>query len=429
MYYVIEFKNDVYGNGYSLNAEYFTNAQDGSGTPLLYRGPLDFVSFGEVADVAAQDNISYLVRTDGVTLYNVVLLGCSDSSLEEDGQYKLENLNNIGTVLEVNADCDILNCRVRNGRTVVRAYGGNRDGENYFIESLSQNKGCDGERINVRIEGCILSQGREFLLKIGANRVLRAGAQNGTEPALTDASGKPYAVPSVSDGNAYLGDEYFYRMYVMTDVTLKDSVLETSGLFSVGLETNFSGVVLAENSSESGVNFEGWAGTGGTSFASVLRLEGDVRMYDWKDISLIDSSTLINSQLPQFKLDIGGMLEFAMNYDPDAYGDILVSQDGKQVVHGGIAVYGGGRNYTQVDLTGLNGELTDFSEYSVNISILTNSDDAEMADQGGFLPLAAGTQDFRFYMYGSGSANSYRKQLADAAAGIKYDGISRVSAF
>ena len=160
MYYVIEFKNDVYGNGYSLNAEYFTNAQDGSGTPLLYRGPLDFVSFGEVADVAAQDNISYLVRTDGVTLYNVVLLGCGDSSLEEDGQYKLENLNNIGTVLEVNADCDILNCRVRNGRTVVRAYGGNRDGENYFIESLSQNKGCDGERINVRIEGCILSQGR-----------------------------------------------------------------------------------------------------------------------------------------------------------------------------------------------------------------------------------------------------------------------------
>lgn len=152
-------------------------------------------------------------------------------------------------------------------------------------------------------------------------------------------------------------------------------------------------------------------------------------MYDWKDISLIDSSTLINSQLPQFKLDIGGMLEFAMNYDPDAYGDILVSQGGKQVVHGGIAVYGGGRNYTQVDFTGLNGELTDFSEYSVNISILTNSDDAEMADQGGFLPLAAGTQDFRFYMYGSGSANSYRKQLADAAAGIKYDGISRVSVF
>ena len=98
-------------------------------------------------------------------------------------------------------------------------------------------------------------------------------------------------------------------------------------------------------------------------------------------------------------------------------------------MHGGIAVYGGGKNYAQVDLTGLNGELTDFSEYSVNISILTNSDDAEMADQGGFLPLAAGTQDFRFYMYGSGSANSYRKQLADAAAGIKYDGISRVSVF
>ena len=427
--YVIEFKNDVYGNGFTLNAEYFTNAHDSAGIPQLYRGPLHFVSFGEMANVASQDNISYLVRTDGVTLYNVSLLGCLDSSLEENGQYKLEKLNNIGTVLEINADCAVLNCRVRNGRTVVRAYGGNRDGSHYFIDSLSQNPGCDEERAEVRIEGCILSQGREFLLKIGANRALRSTAANGKEPSLTDAFGKPYSVPSVTDGDVYLQDEYFYSKYVLTDVTLKDSVLETSGLFTVGLETNFSGEVLAEDSSESSINFEGWAGAGGTSFASVLRVEGDVRLYDWKDVSLIDSSTLIELQLPQFKLDIGGMLEFAMNFKPEDYGDILASYEGKKVVHGGIAVYGGGRNYAQVALDAMNGELRDFSEYSVNISILTHSDDAEMADQGGFLPLAAGTQDFRFYMYNNSSVNSYEKQLADAAAGVKYEGVSRVSAF
>ena len=167
-------------------------------------------------------------------------------------------------------------------------------------------------------------------------------------------------------------------MYVLTDVTLKDSVLETSGLFSVGVECNFSGAVLAQNSGESGVNFEGWAGAGGTSFASVLRIAGDVRMYDWKDISLIDSSTLIEvapgaDAAQRFRLDIGGMLEFAMNFKPEDYGDILASYEGKKVVHGGIAVYGGGRNYAQVALDAMNGELRDFSEYSVNISILTHS--------------------------------------------------------
>lgn len=427
--YVVEFKNDVYGNGFTLNAEYFTNKKDGSGIPLLYRGPLHFVSFGELASVAAQDNISYLVRTDGVTLYNVTLLGCSDSSLEEDGQYKLEYLNNIGTVLEINADCEVLNCRVRNGRTVMRVYGGNRNGENYFIESLSQNKGCDEERINVRIEGCVVSQGREFLLKLGANRALRANTANGMEPDLTDASGAPYAVPDVAAGNAYLGDEYFYRMYVMTDVTLKNSVLETSGLFTVGVEANFSGVVLAQNTAEGSDNFNGWPGTGGTSFASVLRVEGDVRMYDWKDISLIDSSTLIDSQLTQFKLDIGGMLKFAMGFRPEEYGDIIASYEGKQVVHGGIAVYGGGKNYAQVDFGGMNGSLTDFSKYGVELAILQYADDDAMQEQGKFLPVAAGSQKFRFYMYGNGSGNSYQKQIADAAAGIKYNGISHISVF
>lgn len=428
--YVIEFKNDVYGNGHTINAEYFTNAKDGTGQPLLYRGPLDFVSLGETASVAAQDNIAYLVRTDGVTLYNVTLLGCSDESLYEDEQYKLEKLNNVGTVLEVNADVNIINCRVRNGRTVVRVYGGNRDGEHYFIESLAQNTGCDAERAEVRIEGCIISQGREFLLKIGANRALRANAANGEEPDLTAANGTAYSPQT----NNYLNDAYFYRMYVLTDVTLKDSVFETSGLFTVGLESNFAGPVLAQNSSESGINFQGWPGTGGTSFASVLRVEGDVRLYDWKDVSLIDSSTLIevaagSDAAARFSLDIGAMLQFARQEYPEKYGDVMTEYGDTSVVHGGIAVYGGGKNYSQVDLSGISGGLSDFSEYLVNIGILAQSDDPVMADQGTVLPLAAGTQDFRFYMYGADSANSYAKQLADAESGVKYAGISRPGAF
>ena len=423
--YVIEFKNDVFGNGYTLNAEYFTNAKDGTDTPLIFRGPIAFVDYGEMARVAGQDNISFLVRTDGVTLHNVNLLGCSDSSLEVDGTYELTNLNNVGTVLEINADCSVLNCRIRNGRTVVRAYGGNRDGQHYFIERLSQNEGCDAERIHVRIEGCIVSQAREFLVKVGANRALRATAETGVEPRFTDANGNAYPTQT----NDYLNDEYFYSRYVLTDLTLQNSVLETSGLFSVGIESNFAGPVLAENSSEQGINFEGWAGAGGTSFASVVRLVGDVRMYDWKQVSHIDSSTLIESMSDQFKMNIGGMLDFATSFRPQEYGDLLATYEGEKVVHGGIAAYGGGINYAQIDLSQLDGARADLTRYLVNISILTNSDDSAMQDQGSFLPLAAGTQDFRFYMYSNKSANSYTAQLADAANGVKYAGVSRVSPF
>ncbi len=429
--YVIEFRNDVHGNGYSVNAEYFTHAVDGTGVPQIFTGPLFFVSYGEIASVAAQDNIAFLVRTDGVTLHNVTLLGCSDESLYDDGEYKLENLNNVGTTLEINASVNVLNCRVRNGRNVVRVYGGNRNGNSYFIESLADNAGCDGERITVRIEGSIISQGREFLVKEGANRALRASSALSpvsaecVEPDLKDASGKAYSAQT----NNYLNDEYFYKNYVMTDLTIADSVLETSGLFAVGVESNFSGAVLYKNSEESGVNFEGWSGTGGTSFASVLRLKGDVRLYDWKKLANVDSSTLIDSNRKEFKFDISTILDFVCGKYPDRYGDLLTEAGGERVVHGGIAFYGGGKNYSQLDTSGLNAELKDFSTYLVNISVLAESDDPDIKEQGGFLPIAAGNQDFRFYMYGSGSANGYAKQNYDAANGLKYTGVKPVSAF
>ena len=206
---------------------------------------------------------------------------------------------------------------------------------------------------------------------------------------------------------------------------MRDSVFETSGLFSIGVESNFAGAVLAANSAESGIEFDGWPGTGGTSFASVLRLEGDVRMYDWKGLDLIDSSTLIDSNGVdgRFSLDLGGMLRFAAAYAPDKYGDIIQNTADGDFVHGGIALYGGGKNYAQVVTDGLDENLRDFKQYRVNISILAESDDDVMIDQGGFLPLAAGSQDFRFFMYSKDSANNFDKQLADAANGIKYDAL------
>lgn len=427
--YVLEFRNDVYGNGYSINAMHFTAAKDSSGVSQIFRGPLHFVSYGQVASVAGQDNSAYLVRTDGITLCNITLLGCSDETLSDGkGGYDLSALNETGTVLEVNADCSIINCRIRNGRNGVRIYGGNRQGNGYFIQSLAQNDGAWRHRADVTIEGCIISQAREFLVKIGSNRALQANSGLSpdvnacVEPSLPDASGKPYAVQT----NDYLNDQYFYDTYVMTDVTLKDSVLETSGLFSVGIETNFAGAVLYAQ--QDSINFEGWPGTGGTSFPSVLRLEGDVRMYDWKDLSLVDSSTLIDSEQSRFKLNISAMLDYVCtNYSGTQYGYeyIIDRKQNGNYVHGGIAFYGGGKNYSQLDVSGLDASLADLSAYPVNLNMLSGAE-GETGEQAEFLPLAAGTQDFRFYMYGSRSVNNVDKQLADQASGQKYSGVKPV---
>ena len=427
--YVLEFRNDVYGNGYSINAMHFTAVKDSSGVSQIFRGPLHFVSYGQVASVAGQDNSAYLVRTDGITLCNVTLLGCSDETLSDGkGGYDLSALNETGTVLEVNADCSIINCRIRNGRNGVRIYGGNRQGNGYFIQSLEQNDGAWRHRAEVTIEGCIISQAREFLVKIGSNRALQANSGLSpdvnacVEPSLLDESGTPYDVQT----NDYLNDKYFYDTYVMTDVTLKDSVLETSGLFSVGIETNFAGTVLYAQ--QDSIIFEGWPGTGGTSFPSVLRLEGDVRMYDWKDLSLVDSSTLIDSEQSRFKLNISAMLDYVCtNYSGTQYGYeyIIDRKQNVNYVHGGIAFYGGGKNYSQLDISGLDKSLADLSVYPVNLNMLSGAD-GETGEQADFLPLAAGTQDFRFYMYGSRSDNNVDKQLADQASGQKYSGVKPV---
>lgn len=433
--YVMEFKNDVYGNGYNINAEYFTHCVDDTESPLIksYKDPLYFVNLGNTASVSAQDNCAFLIRTDNVTLYGVNLLGCSDESLYENGNYNLNRLNHVGTTLDINGNgVNILNCRIRNGRNVIRIYGGNRDGSKYFIENLSENaNGVDNERIKVRIEGCYITQGREFLIKIGANKALRASVKNGQQPPLCDAQGKPYISKDGAKSNFYedlYKDDYFYSHYVMTDVTLKDSVLETSGLFVIGVESNFAGDLLYKGATSSNYRDQTktWQLSGGTSFASVLRLEGDVRLYDWKDFGLIDSSTLIEAPTGILRdwlnLDLKSMLDFVHSEYPEEYGQLILKRGDKEFVHGGIAFYGGGINYSQLVTENLNAELKDLTHHHINISVLEGAKSGtNMHKQGQLLPLAAGTYDFNFYMYDTTSANSYdaQQKTTNKSAGIK----------
>lgn len=393
--YLIEFKNHVYGNGFEINADKFTQCKDATGLPKIFKGPLNFVAISS-ASVKGQDNISFLVRTDNVLINNVVLKGCSDDSLlEEDGQFNLSKLNYVGTTLEIAKSAKLLNSRVSNGRTVVRIFAGGSTMGSPVVEDKSAFNVQD-EKINVHIESCVLSNAREFILKIGSNRALKQ--TNEVQRKLLDANNNPYSPYDESNKT----DIYFNDNYLINDVTLKNSVLETSGLFSVGMETHFSGEFLL------GGTITTWEGCAATSYASALRIVGDVKMLDWKNLSNVDSSTLIEvtgEANPWLSMNVAAMMKEVAKVNT-ACSDIILKVGETEYVHGGIAFYGGGYNYSYLDLTEANDETKQFGVYDVNISVLENSKDENIRNQGKMLPQAAGAGDFRFYLYNNKSSRN-----------------------
>lgn len=394
--YLIEFKNHVYGNGFEINADKFTQCKDATGVPKIFKGPLNFVAISS-ASVKGQDNISFLVRTDNVLINNVVLKGCSDDSLlEEDGQFNLSKLNYVGTTLEIAKSAKLLNSRVSNGRTVVRIFAGGSTMGSPVVEDKAAFNVQD-EKINVHIESCVLSNAREFILKIGSNRALKQ--TNEVQRKLRKEKDNEYYSPYDESNKT---DKYFNDNYLINDVTLKNSVLETSGLFSVGMETHFSGEFLL------GGTITTWEGCAATSYASALRIVGDVKMLDWKNLSNVDSSTLIEvtgDANPWLSMNVAEMMKEVAKVKSECR-DIILNVGGTEYVHGGIAFYGGGYNYSYLDLTRANDETKQFGVYDVNISVLENSKDENIRNQGKMLPLAAGAGDFRFYLYNNKSSRN-----------------------
>ena len=394
--YLIEFKKDVYGNGFEINADKFTQCKDATGLPKIFKGPLNFVAISS-ASVKGQDNVSFLVRTDNVLINNVVLKGCSDDSLlEEDGQFNLSKLNYVGTTLEIAKSAKLLNSRVSNGRTVVRIFAGGSTMGSPVVEDKSAFNVQD-EKINVHIESCVLSNAREFILKIGSNRALKQ--KDEVQRKLRKGKDNEYYSPYDESNKT---DKYFNDNYLINDVTLKNSVLETSGLFSVGMETHFSGEFLL------GDTITTWKGCAATSYASALRIVGDVKMLDWKNLSNVDSSTLIEvtgDANPWLSMNVAEMMKEVAKVKSECR-DIILNVGGTEYVHGGIAFYGGGYNYSYLDLTEANDETKQFGVYDVNISVLKNSKDENIRNQGERLPLAAGAGDFRFYLYNNKSSRN-----------------------
>lgn len=435
--YFVEFTNNVYGNGHYIDADYLTKGGEknyGSSTSngFIFNGPLFLLKIGystpatadDNAGIKSQDNIVFVVKNDGVSLRNVELKGCSDSSVNGD----LTNLDYCGTVLEViGDDFDLSYSKVNNGRTVVRIYG-----DSYTDESkVSAN--VNDYKISASISNCILTYGREFILKIGTNQLKRGknvadssvmlsgnywypkgdsrkdidntehkDYYDEANPYFYKADGKtPYTIEETKDG-------YFIDNYVLTDITLKNCVFVNSGLFSIGMESMFGGLVLDGWDYSSSYRFgteKGWKDIAGTSYPSRLRFQGDVRFYDWKTVSSVNSDTLLEAgsfikDKLQFNLNVSNMINQYKKKNPtsDAVSRLLLTSGGEDYINAPVAMYGGGKNYGILDLSGVDKSFSELYELTIPVSYF-----APQFPQ--LVYFAAGIEPFRFMVCEAHSDN------------------------
>lgn len=415
---LIQFRNDVYGNGYEINAHNATlgtYAFDDAGkvkdSAPFAKGPLNFVAVGnDTISVKGQDNIVFGVY-EGVTINNVVLKSCDFGSEDGSDTANLSKLNYAGTTVEVlGTNVSIEYSKILNGRTNLRIFGDEKDAN---------------KKISVDVNNTLIKTSREFLARIGSNRFYTTTTVNDkgetvtvANPDLPDSanSGLNYNAKQNynsldKDGNPKISQtqkDKYEESYINTFVSFKNVVFEDAGIFALCMDSHFSGRLL--NGESLGYSLPGWQNLAKTSYGAKVSLDEDVRMYVWKKLDDIDSSTLIDcsniveDNLPDISLKIPAMIRGEVGQS-SKYQYLLDTYGGADYVHAGIAFFGGGKNYSVVENNIANEKaLGVFSPYSVRL----NSVDA--ANEIVNLEDAAGELPFYFLVHDTRSGFSYENQ-------------------
>ena len=395
---LIQFKNNVYGNGYEINAQNATIGMlDNTGTPKsdsLFKGPLYFVALANGAiNVKAQDNIVFGVY-ENVTLNNVTLKSCDLSVDSETGTVDLTELDYAGTTVEVLGDnVNIEYSRLMNGRTILRIFGDDDNAE---------------QEIHVNVKNTLLKGSREFNARIGSNRFYKD--ESTASPMLPGdtvrekayyKSKKEYANWSAEQKAAY--DD----KYINTYVVFENVVLEDAGIFAIGMDTHFSGPLLNGKGDDlyGAELLKYWHDLAKTSYGAKLTLQDDVRIYTWKNIEDVDSSTLIEniegSGLKKMDFNIKEIIKETVKTQENTYKNLFFNYEGVDYVHAGIAYFGGGKNYSIVENNiSAENSLGTFSTYETRLSLVGHAT----------LEYAAGSEYFHFMVYDKVSGFTYLDQ-------------------
>lgn len=407
---LMQFKDDVYGNGFEINAHNATiGTLDSTGKPVegktLFWGPLNFVAMsqgGGAISVKGQDNIVFGVH-GGVTLNNIILKSCDLTAV--DGKVDLTELDYAGTTVEILGDeVTIEYSRLMNGRTVLRVFGDDED-------SVQQ--------INLEVKNTLLKGSREFIARLGSNRFLfdeneASPYLPGDSASTNDFNAKEYYNSKTAEEKAVYDEKY-----INTFVTFENCVFEDAGIFSIGLDSHFAGEALKNGSdyfkNDQGIGaLQGWSNLAKTSYGVKLTFKNDVRLYSWKPLDDIDSSTLIENNLT--KNDTSNSFFLGLTFNVKAlvenastlpsYSNILDNIDGVNYVHAGIAFFGGGKNYSVFEnLLDTSAFEAQFSTYKVALEELNDG-----VNNQGYLSVAAGNEPFYFFIYNANNSFTYDKQ-------------------
>ncbi len=398
---LIQFRNDVHGNGFTVNAHNATvGLLEATGDPI-FAGPLNFVAMADsgssLISVKGQDNVCFAVF-EGVTLNNVELKGCD--LIPKDGMVDLTDLNYAGTTVEVFGDnVTIQYSRITNGRTVLRIFGDANDASKV---------------IHVDVKNSVLKGAREFILRMGSNSFVDDNTV--WSPNLPGDTGEAYNTKlnynSLTAEQKAAHDE----KYIKTFVSVENSVFQDAGIFAIGIDSHFSGEALDRGNqftSVLGESAANWKDLAKTSYGAKLTFQGEVKMYNWKLLDDIDSSTLIeissaadDDLKAALEFDVGAMVRHVCTKEGSDLASIIATkgegENALEYVHAGIAFFGGGKNYGVFENAAGNA-LTGF--------------EVSLADVGkDFLKAAAGEQKFYFLLYDNESSFTYdvqEKELVD----------------
>ncbi len=404
---LIQFRNDVHGNGFTVNAHNATiGLLNATGDPI-FAGPLNFVAMANsgssAISVKGQDNVCFAVF-EGVTLNNVELKGCD--LIPKDGMVDLTDLNYAGTTVEVFGDnVTIQYSRITNGRTVLRIFGDANDASKV---------------IHVDIKNSVLKGAREFILRMGSNCFVDSETEY--SPNLPGDTGTAYNTKLNYNSLSAAEKEAYDEKYIKTFVNIENSVFQDAGIFAIGIDSHFSGEALDRGNqftSVLGAAAANWKELAKTSYGAKLTFQGEVKMYTWKLLDDIDSSTLIeingnpnadddeeDNLTAALEFDVGAMVRHVCTKEGSDLASIIATkgegENALEYVHAGIAFFGGGKNYGVFENAAGNA-LTGF--------------EVSLADvQKGFLTAAAGTENFYFLLYSNESSFTYdvqEKELVD----------------
>ncbi len=361
-------QKDFYGNDFTINAHELTYPSLKSGhneKPIpskadIFQGPLSFVKVGVDAlyvEVFGEDSATMYVSGDDITVSNLKLKSCNDVT-------DLTHLDYVGTTLEIDGNnIDIVNSVFSNGRNVVRSFSST----------------------DVNLKNCYLYNAREFLLKIGSNNFKKPEPGKDID-SMNESEKREFLAPIPDDIEGK-----------NSNIVVEDTIFYQSGFFSIGIDTHFCGEVLYGGNKYS---LPGVKNLAGTSDATKLEIKGDTRFYDWKKVSFLDSSSLISASegAEEYLKQMFDIQKLVRDYINNVNPSLGITKDDELYVHGGIAYYGGGRNYS-IDLLTLSEEI--------------NSEMDEIKDMvvTGLPAIASGPYPFYFRLYSQNSSNNYFDQI------------------